>query len=407
MLKDSSGVTSPKGFLASSVYCGLKTKGNLFENKKDLSLIFSVVPARAAGVFTTNKIQAAPVEITKRHIKTKTAQAIIANSGNANCCCGPQAVSDALSMAKFTARGLNIKTKDVLVASTGVIGKPLELSKIALALPELISGLNTQGGLDAASGIMTTDKKPKLCSVRFKIGKKNVTIGGIAKGAGMISPCMATMLAFITTDAKISQSALGKAFSNSVTSSFNCITVDGEMSTNDTTLIMANGLAENKCITIRQRKEFDKFQKALTDIMDYLAESIVRDGEGASKLIEVIVESALSKQQADIIARAVANSSLVKTAMYGNDPNFGRILAKIGSTGTKINLKKLDIYINGFWLFKKGNPKQNIDQEKIKRSLSKDTASIRINLNLGSSQTKIKVSDLTEGYIKLNAKYTT
>jgi len=403
------GITAPKGFLANGIYCGIKKKASasLFEHKKDLSLIFSELPAKALGVFTSNKMQAAPVKVTKKHLKKRCAQAIIANSGNANCFSGAQDEADAVSMARYTAAALNIKAQDVLICSTGVIGRPLEINKIILGLPDLVEGLNTNGSLDAASGIMTTDKGPKELAVRFKAGKNTVTVGGIAKGAGMVSPDMATMLAFITTDANITQPALEKAFKAAVDETFNSITVDGDMSTNDTVLIMANGAAGNKSISTKQKDIFEKFQSALIHVMNYLAEEIVRDGEGATKLVEVTVKGAKSKQDAGIMARLISNSTLVKTAMYGNDPNFGRIIASLGSAGVKIMPEKVDISINKYKVFKKGRPDRGINPEQLKNDLKKDTVTIDVNLNMGSGQAKIKTCDLTIDYVNLNAKYTT
>lgn len=372
------GVTAPKGFLANGLFCGIKRSG-----KRDLSLLFSEVPTVAVGVFTTNSIKAAPLEVTAKHLGNHRAQAVIINSGNANCFTGKFGRIYAEKSAELIASLLNIKKTDVLVASTGIIGKPLPYQKIADAAPGLVRGLNATGGHKAAEGIMTTDTFSKEIAVRVTIAGKPVTIGGCAKGSGMIEPNMATMLGFITTDAVISAPVLQKALAIATEKTFNCITVDGCMSTNDMVTVMANGLAGNRTISA-SGKDFQKFYDALEFVCRDLAQKIVIDGEGATKFIEINVTGAKNDTQAKQAAKAVANSNLVKTAAFGNNPNWGRVAAAVGSLGLNVTEKTLKIKFSPF------------DKKNIR---------IDIHLPLGKGRATVYTSDLTYEYVRINGAY--
>ncbi|NOX96512.1 MAG: bifunctional glutamate N-acetyltransferase/amino-acid acetyltransferase ArgJ, partial [Nitrospirae bacterium] len=323
------GITTPRGFQAAGIKCGLK------ENKKDLALLLSEVPARAIALLTTNRIQAAPLKITKEHLRDSRAQAIIINSGNANACTGRKGLSDARLMTQLTARNLQIKEKDVLVASTGIIGRPLPINKISRGIEKLRQKLTVEEKSSAAEAIMTTDTFPKEIAVKIRIKGKEVFIGGMAKGAGMVAPHLATMLAFITTDALIAKQALKKALKDSVDKSFNMITIDGDMSTNDMVVILANGLAQNEEIETGE-KSFKCFQEALDFVTLSLAKMLVADGEGATKFVEIKVKNAQDSREAKKAACAIANSVLVKTALFGEDANWGRIMAALGQSGIKL-----------------------------------------------------------------------
>ncbi len=390
-------VTAPEGFLASGIKSGIKKKG------LDLCLIYSSVPAHAAAVFTKNTVKAAPVLLSAGNLKDGWAQAIIANSGNANCLNGKNGMKWAVRMADAVSANAWIDAQDVLVASTGIIGKPLPVEKIEAAAPALVKGLSKAGELTAAKAIMTTDLVPKRIAVAVKVGGKTVKIGGIAKGSGMISPNMATLLCFITTDADIDVKALKSSLKDSVEDSLNMVTVDGDMSTNDTVFIMANGLAANAKIKAGSAG-YKVFSAALKYVMVYLAKEIAKDGEGASKFIEVQVKGAKSKADAKKMAMEIANSSLVKTAIAGEDPNTGRIASSAGASGVKIDESKLDIYLNGIKIVSGGNANFGL-RPKAQKSLKKKEVSITVNLNSGKHSATAWTCDLTEGYIKINARY--
>lgn len=390
-------VTAPEGFIASGVQSGIK------KNKLDLALIYSSVPAHAAGVFTNNTVKAAPVLLSAMNLKNGRAQAIIANSGNANCLNGKNGMKWANRMAGAVSAGMRIDTKDILVASTGIIGKPLSIGKIESAIPDLVKGLNKQGEFAAAMAIMTTDLVPKRIAVAVNIGGKTVKIGGIAKGSGMICPNMATMLCFITTDAEIDRKALKSSLKDTVEDSLNMVTVDGDMSTNDTVFILANGLAANPQIKIAGRG-YKVFCSALKYVMVYLAKEIAADGEGAGKFIEVRVNGAKTKADAKKMAMEIANSSLVKTAIAGEDPNTGRIASSAGASGVRFAESKLDIYLNGIRMIKGGRANFGL-RPKAKKSLKKKKVNITVDLNSGRYSATAWTCDLTEGYIKINAGY--
>lgn len=390
-------VTAPQGFIANGIKCGIK-KGKL-----DLALIVSKMPALAAGVFTSNEIKAAPVKVSKERIKKGKAQAIIVNSGNANCLTGKKGIKDAIDVAKYVSRSLWIAEEDVLVASTGIIGKPLPLDKIKSAIPKLVKGLSRTKERQAAEAVLTTDTHPKRIAVAINIGSRSVRIGGITKGAGMICPGLATMLCFLTTDADIELNALKCSLKSSVENSFNAITVDGDMSTNDMVLILANGLARNPKIRY-QTSEHKIFNDALNYVTSYLAKEIVKDGEGATKFVEIKVNGARSSVDAKKIAKTIANSNLVKTAIAGEDPNIGRIAATAGAAGVKFNESRLDIYLNGRKIVSGGNVIYR-DKIKLKDLLKKKEIAITLDLDSGRNSATVWTCDLTEEYIKINARY--
>jgi len=368
----------PKGFKANGITCGLKKSG-----KPDLGLIYSQFPAKASAKFTTNSIPAAPVIVSKKHLKTgKLFQAIIANSGNANAFTGKQGVRDAENTAALVAAQLGIKKQSVLVNSTGIIGKKLNTAKIKLAITLLVKGLSDNGMPKMSKAIMTTDTFAKEFTAKFKSGKSLVTICGIAKGAGMIAPNMATMLVFIATDANITQRALNKALSRAVEPSFNCITVDGCMSTNDSVELLANGASLN--LLIDKGKGFNDFSEALNKICLELAKAVVRDGEGATKFITIKVKNAKTEYEAKYLALAIANSNLFKTAVFGENPNFGRIVSAVGASG--VGVRQQDIKIKA-------------------SSLKKKEITVEVSVNRGKSSAVVYTSDLTYKYVKINAEY--
>lgn len=368
----------PVGFKANAIASGIKKSGKL-----DLALFYSDISAKAACRFTTNKIQAAPIIVNKRHLKeSSNFKAIIVNSGNANCFTGQMGLKDSEETTQFLAKALDIKKQNCLVASTGIIGRRLPLLKIKVAIPELINGLSPSGIDKAKLAIMTTDTFAKEITASFNIGKGKVTICGVAKGAGMIAPNMATMLAFILTDANITKRALNKALGLSLDHSFNCITVDGCMSTNDSVMVLANGAAKNNLIDIN--RHFNLFSRVLNTICLELAKSIIKDAEGASKFIQIKVDKAKSFKEARHVAMAIANSNLFKTAMYGENPNFGRIVSAVGSSSIDIKEKDLKIKVS---------------------SLDKKNINIEVVINRGDSSAIVYTSDLTEEYIKINAAY--
>jgi len=403
------GITAPKGFKAAGVHCGIK------KNKPDLALIYSDIPAVGWAMFTSNKVKAAPVQVSIKKIRNRRAQAIIVNSGIANACMGKKGIKDAQSMSKLAAQELRIREEDVLIASTGHIGEPLPMCKIEEGIKQARLLLSSRGGRQAAEAILTTDTFAKEISVETDIpgrGKNRVKIGGIAKGVGMISPNLATMLCFITTDACITEDALGEATKSAVNKSFNQISVDGDMSTNDTVFIMANGQAGNRKIKTWHKKKklrvkdenFDYFSQALDFICISLAKMLVRDGEGATKLIEVKVEGASFPKDARRIARAVASSSLVKTAIAGASPNPGRVMAALGAAHTRIEPDKVDVYFNDLLTVKNGVGIQSIRQ-KLREVLKQNEIKIIIHLNQGNCRTTFWGCDLTEKYVKINKRY--
>ena len=403
------GITAPCGFKASGVHCGIK------RNSPDLALIFSKFEAIAAGMFTINKVKAAPVVISQKKLRRGKARAIVANSGNANACTGKKGFENANRMCKVAARELGIDPQEVLVASTGVIGEQLPIEKIEEGIKAAAKNLSSQGSLNAAQAIITTDKKIKQIAVETEIpgqGKKKVKIGAIAKGSGMIAPNLATMLCFITTDACITLDALKEALRIAVDKSFNQISVDGDMSTNDTVIALANGKAGNKTIKTWKRKptlrikdeNFDIFCKNLEYVCAYLAKEIVRDGEGATKIFEVKVEGAPFPKDARRIARKIATSNLVKTALAGASPNWGRIMAALGSAHTKVKPEKVDIIIEDIQVVKNGEA-AGAPLSELRKRLLKNEISIVVKLNQGNCNSIFWGCDLTEKYVKINKRY--
>ncbi|MFH1407052.1 MAG: bifunctional glutamate N-acetyltransferase/amino-acid acetyltransferase ArgJ [Candidatus Omnitrophota bacterium] len=394
------GITAPLGFRAAGIAAGLKKSG-----RKDLALIFSVVPAVACGAFTANKIKAAPVVLCRRKLSGNRAQAVLVNSGNANCFTGKEGLKDAENLTKLLASSLNISPQESLMASTGVIGHRLPVTKIKSKLGALIGKLSRNAGRNAALAIMTTDTRPKEIAVKLKIGKNIIKIGGIAKGAGMISPRMATMLCFITTDASIAPPALKSALKKALESSFNCVSVDGDMSTNDSLIIMANGFAGNKRIG-NNTKYFESFQKGLSFVMGALAKMIAKDGEGASKFIEIKALGAKSAGDAKKAAEKIANSPLVKTAIYGDDPNWGRIAAALGASGAIFNPDRIDIALGDKCVVKNGVPVK-VNKSALRAAVSKKDVFITVNLKSGKGNARVWTCDLTDSYIHINARYET
>jgi glutamate N-acetyltransferase / amino-acid N-acetyltransferase len=395
------GVTSPKGFLAGATYAGIKKKS---KDALDLSILYSEVSCSAAAVFTTNKIKAAPVIIDRQKIQqTGKARAVVINSGCANACTGEQGIVNVLATAEFSAKSLGISADEVLVASTGVIGVQLPMDKIQDGIGRL--ALSTEGGRDLTRAIMTTDTKPKAIAVKITDGSQEIHIGGTAKGAGMIHPNMATMLGFITTDAKVDSILLSSTLQKAVQASFNMITVDGDTSTNDTVLLLANGLAGNR--EIKAGSPIAKaFQKALGFVCSYLAKSIAKDGEGATRLIEAKVDGAKSLKDARLAARTIAGSLLVKTAVHGCDPNWGRIIAAAGRSGAQVVQDQADVYIGDMCLLKSGMPLA-FDKKAAAALLDKEEVLLRVDLNLGRHSATAWGCDLSEEYVVINAEYTT
>ena len=387
------------GFKASAIAAGLKKDGEL-----DMALFFSETPAVAAGVFTTNRVKAAPVIFSTENVKKGTARAIIANSGNANACTGERGVRDTRHTAELVARGLGIGSDEVLVSSTGVIGLPLDMGKVESAIPKLIGRLSENGFSDAARAIMTTDTFAKIHMAMGKARGVEYQIMGIAKGAGMIMPNMATMLCFIFTNINVEHQVLAKALSLATRETFNKITVDGDTSTNDMVLALANGTAGNAPLSGSQNQEFTELLK---EVMGKLAKDIVRDGEGATKLVEICIKGAVTMEDAAMAARAVANSLLVKTAIYGKDPNWGRIMAAIGRSGAEIEETRVDIWVDDTQIVKAGLGTGIEQEQKAQKIMEHDSFSIIVDLNLGSFQESILTCDISHEYVSINAEYRT
>jgi glutamate N-acetyltransferase/amino-acid N-acetyltransferase len=391
------GITTVGGIRAAGICCGIKS------GKKDLALVVSDRPATAAAVFTRNSMAAAPVNLSRKHIKNETHRAVLINSGNANACTGNAGEKAALRMAQAAAQGLNVNPNSVLVASTGVIGVDLPIEKIESSMADLIARLNPTGGGYAAEAILTTDTKTKELAISQKIGQKMITIGGMAKGSGMIAPDMATMLCFIATDAKFDKKTLSACLKRSVDKSFNRISIDNCMSTNDMVVILATGVSGIPInTTIRERT----FQSTLDTLTLDLAKKIVRDAEGATKFIEIEVKGAKSPDLAAERARTVADSNLVKTALFGGDLNWGRIMAALGSLKTPIDQNKIDLNIQGITVIKGG---KKISEENIQRSrerLQEKDIKIEIHLNMGMGEATFYTSDLSTEYVRINSAYT-
>jgi glutamate N-acetyltransferase / amino-acid N-acetyltransferase len=394
------GVTSAQGFVASGVHCGVKPQ------KKDLALVFSRVPAAAAGVFTTNKVKAAPVLLDMERVRSGRGQAVVLNSGNANACTAEQGMRDAREMALLAAQGLGITEDLVYVCSTGVIGRLLPMDALRRGIPEAVRLLSPDGAA-AAEAIMTTDTVAKAAAVQVPIGGQVITIGGMTKGAAMIHPQMATTLTVLTTDAAVAVPLLHAALRRAADVSYNRVTIDGDQSTNDTILLLANGEAGVPEIA-EPGEAFDAFQAALTACATDLARMIPRDAEGGTKLIEVTVRGAQSEDDAYRAARAIALSPLVKTAIYGRSPNWGRIFVAVGASGAEVQPERMSVRIGPVLVADRGGPAGEPESlEEVARYMAGDTIAVVVDLGLGKAETTMWTCDLTEQYVKENAHYLT
>ena len=398
------GVCAAKGFLAGGIHCGIRKN----KTKKDLALIYSENKAACAAVYTTNKVKGAPLTVTKSNIADGYAQAVICNSGNANTC-NANGIEIAENMCDLVAEALKLDKTDVVVASTGVIGQPLDITPIANGMDKLVASLGNDNSKDAAEGIMTTDTRLKEIAVSFEIDGVECRIGGIAKGSGMIHPNMATMLVFITTDCAISPAMLQKALSSDIASTFNMVSVDGDTSTNDMVTVLANGQAGNTPIDC-EGEAFNQFMKALNSVTVYLCRCIAGDGEGATKLLECEVSGALDENNAKIIAKSVICSSLVKAAMFGSDANWGRILCAIGYSGAEVDVSKVDVSFKsakGEIIVCKNGAGVDFSEEIAKEILLEKEIGIAISLGDGDGHSVAWGCDLTYEYVKINGDYRT
>ena len=398
------GVCAASGFQAAGIYCGIRKN----PEKKDLALITSSVAANAAAVYTTNLVKGAPLTVTKAHLADGKAQAVICNSGNANTC-NADGIEIAESMSSLVAEALHISPGDVVVASTGVIGQPLSIAPIAKGIPVLVGKLNPNGSPEACAAIMTTDTKEKSVAVEFMLDGKTCHLGGIAKGSGMIHPNMATMLVFLTSDAAVSSVMLQKALSGDVQNTFNMISVDGDTSTNDMVVLLANGLAGNREIC-EEGADFDAFMLALNTVTVQLCRMIAGDGEGATKLLECSVSGAKDKQTAKIIARSVISSSLTKAAMFGEDANWGRILCAIGYCGAEVDVGKVGVSFRsnaGNITVCENGAGIPFSEEEAAKVLHATEIDIIITLGDGTAAAKAWGCDLTYEYVKINGDYRT
>lgn len=393
------GVTSPQGFLAAGVKAYIK------KDKKDLAVIFSEAPAAAAGVFTTNKVKAAPLLITEEHLKNGRARAVVVNAGNANACTGQEGLNNAVTTAQKAGELLHIDPHDVIVTSTGVIGVQLPMDRVLAGVEKAVGELHRDGGAEAAQAIMTTDTVPKEIAVEFTVGNKRAVIGGMAKGSGMIHPNMATMLGFVTTDAAVSPALLAQALKYAVDRTFNMVTVDGDTSTNDMVVALANGQAGNPEI-VAEDSDYLAFRDALLYVCTYLAKLVAKDGEGATKLVEIRVVNAASEADAKKAAKAVANSNLVKTAIFGEDANWGRIICAVGYSGAEFDPARVDIAIGDEMMCADGTP-LNFSEERAKKILEQDEVTIIVDMKSGSAEAVAWTCDFSYDYVKINADYRT
>ena len=394
----SGGVTSPRGFRAGAACTGIK---KTVEDCLDIGILYSEVPCTATAVFTTNRIKAAPIVLSQQRLQGGRAVAVVVNSGCANACTGEPGLADAAEMAKLAAECIGASPEDVLVASTGVIGQRLPMERIRAGVGQVV--LAADGGHELARAIMTTDTVPKEVAVRT--GEGDFVIGGTAKGSGMIHPELATLLCFLTTDASVDMDFLRMALQKAVDVSFNMVSIDGDTSPNDMVLVMANGLAEGELVSQGSRQA-DTFQQALNQVCIHLARAIARDGEGASKFIEVTVSGAASVADARLAARTIVSSSLVKAAVHGSDPNWGRVVAAAGRSGVKLAEAKIDLYIGDICLVNKGCS-LSFNREEVVRLLDGSEVFLALNLNLGSAEATAWGCDLSEEYVTINSQYTT
>ena len=395
------GITFPKGYQAAGVKAGIKKNG-----KEDVALVFSTVEATWAGRFTTNKFPAAPVLVSKAALKKVSGRAVILNAGCANACTGEQGMTDAQNTAKQVASLLDISPDAVLVASTGVIGVPLPMEKLSAGVRQAVAELSEYGGEKASQAIMTTDTFVKTCGFVEEIGGVPVRFGGMSKGAGMICPNMATVLGLITTDAAVSPDVLQKALTEAVEVSFNRITVDGDMSTNDMLVVLANGMAGNPQINSLEGPEYEAFAATLKAAALNLAKKVARDGEGATKFIEIEVQGALNMADARKAGMAIANSPLVKTAFFGQDPNWGRILCAAGYSGAELSPEKTTLSIGGVQIVEAGLGAK-FDEKELRRAMAEREIKVVINLAVGNVSTTVYTCDMSYEYVKINGEYTT
>jgi glutamate N-acetyltransferase/amino-acid N-acetyltransferase len=395
------GITTVPGILASGIASGIKPSG-----KKDLALIYSSAPARAAAVFTQNQVKGAPVLVSQEHVREGRAQAILASSGCSNVCTGEQGLKDTREMTRIVGELLRVSSHEVLIAATGVIGQHLPMDNIRTGLPKLVKGLSPQGGRSAAEAILTTDTVPKEAALRLEVAGRPVTIGGMAKGVGMLEPHLATMFCFMATDAMVESGALQSVLRRAVDGSFNRITIDSDQSTSDTVAILANGLAENAPLE-RGGRGLRQFSRGLEALTSRLAKLLVEDGEGATKLVEIRVRGARTRREALLAARSVANSPLVKTAINGADPNWGRIMMALGKSPARIVADRVAITIGDELLVERGVARPGAGLDRIREVLGGREYVISIDLGLGRGEDHVWTSDLSEEYVRINAKYTT
>jgi glutamate N-acetyltransferase/amino-acid N-acetyltransferase len=400
--KENKTITSPKGFLAASVHCGVKKSGN-----NDLGLLVCPAGAKAAAVFTTNKIVSAAVTVCKQHVKSTSISAVVVNSGNANACTGEKGIENAVAMCNKTAQELNAVKRHVLVASTGIIGEHLPMRKIYAGIEKAAARLSdsAKAGLDFTKAIMTTDTRAKQAVRVLDISGCEVTIAGTVKGAGMIAPNMATTLCFITTDAAISKPLLSRALKTAIGNSLNRLTVDAHQSTNDTAIILASGLAGNRPIVSRGA-QYRKFAKTLAELCDDLARQMALDAEGATRMFKVVVKGAATKADAAKSCRAIADYPLVKCAVYGGDPNWGRIICAVGSVGVKLNPEKLSCKLGPITVFKNGKPAK-FDPTEASKVISRKEHTITVDLGAGKASDFCYGCDLSAEYVRINAEYHT
>lgn len=396
----SGGVTAARGFKAAGIAAGIKA------NKLDMAMVYTAKPAVIAGVFTKNAVCAAPVKLCRKHLKGGTAHAVVVNSGCANACTGPQGARDAENMARMTAQALDVPIEAVFACSTGTIGKMMPMDKIERGIRIAATELTSDGGATAAKAIMTTDLVDKQYAVEVTIDGGRVRVGGMAKGSGMISPNMATMLGFITTDAAVDRRTLQACLSDIVDRTFNCITVDGDQSTNDTVLVLANGAAGNKPLTVGSRN-WAVFEAALYEVAAQLAKKIVLDGEGATKFVNVNVVGAASAADARKAARAIANSLLVKTSWFGGDPNWGRIIAAVGYSGARVKEDRVDISFDKLSVVKGGRKTPDFVLKDLEDVYKQKSFSVNVDLNLGKSSAVMYTCDCSYDYVKINSEYLT
>jgi glutamate N-acetyltransferase / amino-acid N-acetyltransferase len=389
-------ITRPEGFKAAGVNCGIRRK------KLDLGLLYSQTPAIAAGVFTKNRLYAPHIDIDKEHIKKGKVQAILVNSGNANCYNGKKGLGDAKSLIKEMSRVLGLPEESVLINSTGLIGRPLPVKSMKKKMGQLVHGLK-KDKKEFAQAILTTDRKEKQAAASFKIGKREIIISACIKGAGMIHPNMATTLCFITTDAKIEKKALKKALRSAVDKTLNLISVEGETSPNDSCIILANGLAQNKTIEAGS-KAYLKFLKALILVLDKLSKMLVEGAEGATKTIKIKVKGASNYSQAKKLAFSIANSNLLKATCYGENPNWGRVVSRVGSSEVNFKPEKLEVALGGITVFKNLEP-QKYDRKKLVNAFRKKKIDVTVNLYAGKEEISVLTCDLTPEYIEINARY--